>query len=116
LAVAFDGERPAVLVTLGTGVEDLALLNAALRGVPDADALVTIGFTTRPADLEGDPGRARAVSFAPIAQLLDRVGFQNGFGSSVATTPGSTSVTRTSGSSSSRSDSDQPLMPHLVAA
>ena len=38
------------------------------------------------------------------------------FGSSVATTPGSTSVTRTSGSSSCRSDSDQPLMPHLVAA
>ena len=37
-------------------------------------------------------------------------------GSSVATAPGSISVTRTSGSSSRRSDSDQPFMPHLVAA
>jgi UDP:flavonoid glycosyltransferase YjiC (YdhE family) len=72
---AFDGERPAVLVTLGTGVEDLALLNSAVRGVLDAgaDALVTTGFTARPEDVEGDPGRVRAVSFAPIAQLLDRV-------------------------------------------
>jgi len=72
---AFDGGRPVVLVTLGTVVEDLALLNAAVRGVLDAgaDALVTTGFTVRPEDVEGDPGRVRAVPFAPIAQLLDRV-------------------------------------------
>jgi UDP:flavonoid glycosyltransferase YjiC (YdhE family) len=72
---AFDGGRPAVLVTLGTGVEDLALLNAAVRGVldADADALVTTGFAARPEDVEGDPGRVRAVGFAPIAQLVDRV-------------------------------------------
>lgn len=72
---AFDGERPAVLVTLGTVVEDLALLNAAVRGVLDAgaDALVTTGFIARPEDVEGDPGRVRAVAFAPIGQLLDRV-------------------------------------------
>jgi hypothetical protein len=37
-------------------------------------------------------------------------------GSSVATAPGSIRVTRTSGSSSRRSDSDQPFKPHLVAA
>ena len=37
-------------------------------------------------------------------------------GNSVATAPGLIRVTRTSGSSSRRSDSDQPLMPHLVAA
>jgi UDP:flavonoid glycosyltransferase YjiC (YdhE family) len=72
---AFSGERPAVLVTLGTVVEDLALLNAAVRGVLDAgaDALVTTGFTARPEDVEGDPSRVRAIPFAPIAQLLDRV-------------------------------------------
>jgi UDP:flavonoid glycosyltransferase YjiC (YdhE family) len=71
---AFDGDRPVVLVTLGTVVGDLALLNAAVRGVLDAgaDALVTTGFTVRPEDVEGDPGRVRAVPFAPIAQLLDR--------------------------------------------
>lgn len=62
-------------MTLGTVVEDLALLNAAVRGVhdADADALVTTGFTRRPGDVEADPGRVRAVGFAPIAQLLDRV-------------------------------------------
>src|SRR6478736_1422696 len=37
-------------------------------------------------------------------------------GSSMATTPGSMSVTRTSGSSSWRRDSDHPLRPHFVAA
>jgi hypothetical protein len=36
--------------------------------------------------------------------------------SSVATAPGSMTMTRTPGWSSWRSDSDQPLMPHLVAA
>jgi UDP:flavonoid glycosyltransferase YjiC (YdhE family) len=72
---AFDGERPVVLVTLGTLMEDLTLLNAAVRGVldADADALVTTGFTARPEDVVGDPARVRAVPFTPIAQLLDRV-------------------------------------------
>jgi UDP:flavonoid glycosyltransferase YjiC (YdhE family) len=72
---AFDGGRPAVLVTFGTVVEDLALLNDAVRGVLDAgaDALVTTGFTALPEDVEGDPQRVRAVPFAPIAELLDRV-------------------------------------------
>jgi len=64
-----------VLVTLGTVVDDLALLNSAVRRVLDAgaDVLVTTGFTTGPADVEGDPGRVHAVSFAPMGQLLDRV-------------------------------------------
>jgi UDP:flavonoid glycosyltransferase YjiC (YdhE family) len=72
---AFDGQRPAVLVTLGTVVQDQGLLNAAVRGVLEAgaDALVTTGFTARPEEIEGDPDRVRAVQFAPIAQLLDRV-------------------------------------------
>jgi UDP:flavonoid glycosyltransferase YjiC (YdhE family) len=72
---AFDGKRPAVLVTLGTVVDDLALLNAAVRGVLDAgaDVLVTTGLTAGPEGVEGDPSRVRAVAFAPIAQLLDRV-------------------------------------------
>jgi UDP:flavonoid glycosyltransferase YjiC (YdhE family) len=72
---AFDGERPAVLVTLGTVVEDLALLNAAVRGVLEAgaNALVTTGFATNPADIVGPSDRVRVVPFAPIAQLLDRV-------------------------------------------
>ena len=72
---AFDGERPVVLVTLGTVVADLALLNSAVRAVLDAgaDALVTTGFTAGPQDIEGDSDRIRAVPFAPIGQLLDRV-------------------------------------------
>jgi UDP:flavonoid glycosyltransferase YjiC (YdhE family) len=72
---AFDGARPVVLVTLGTVVEDLTLLNAAVRGVLDAgaDALVTTGFIATPEAVEGDPDRIRAVPFAPIGQLLDRV-------------------------------------------
>jgi len=72
---AFNGGRPVLLVTFGTVVQDLTLLNAAVRGVLDAgaDALVTTGATLRPEDVEGDPGRVRAVPFAPIAQLLDRV-------------------------------------------
>ncbi|MGW1215959.1 glycosyltransferase [Streptomyces sp. NPDC002499] len=72
---AFAGTRPVVLVTLGTVVEDGALLNAAVRGVLDAgaDALVTTGFTLGPEDIEGDSDRIRAVRFAPIGQLLDRV-------------------------------------------
>jgi hypothetical protein len=37
-------------------------------------------------------------------------------GSSVAVAPGSMTMTRTSGCSSTRSASDQPLIPHLVAA
>ena len=36
--------------------------------------------------------------------------------SSVATAPGSITITRTSGCSCWRSDSDQPFIPHLVAA
>ncbi|WP_033339259.1 glycosyltransferase [Catenuloplanes japonicus] len=72
---AFDDDRPVVLVTLGTVVDDLELLRSAVRAVLDAgaNALVTTGFTATPADLEADPARVRAVSFAPIAQLLDRV-------------------------------------------
>ena len=37
-------------------------------------------------------------------------------GSSVSTAPGSITITRTPGCSCWRSDSDQPFMPHLVAA
>lgn len=72
---AFDGGRPVVLVTLGTVVDDLELLNSAVRAVldADADALVTTGFTTRPEEIEGVPGRVHAVPFAPLGQLLDRV-------------------------------------------
>ncbi|MFJ4788653.1 glycosyltransferase [Streptomyces sp. NPDC088794] len=72
---AFAGTRPVVLVTLGTVVEDIALLNAAVRGVLDAgaDALVTTGLTLGPEGIEGDSDRIRAVRFAPIGQLLDRV-------------------------------------------
>jgi UDP:flavonoid glycosyltransferase YjiC (YdhE family) len=72
---AFDGERPVVLVTLGTVVDDLALLNAAVRGVLDAgaDALVTTGFTSGAEVVEGDADRVRTIPFAPMAQLLDRV-------------------------------------------
>ncbi|MEV0405358.1 nucleotide disphospho-sugar-binding domain-containing protein [Actinoallomurus sp. NPDC050550] len=72
---AFGGERPVVLVTLGTVVDDLALLNAAVRGVLDAgaDALVTTGFTSGAEVVEGDSDRVRAIPFAPMAQLLDRV-------------------------------------------
>ncbi|WP_433189351.1 glycosyltransferase [Actinoallomurus sp. CA-150999] len=72
---AFDGERPVVLVSLGTVVDDLALLKTAVRAVLDAgaDALVTTGFTTGAEDIEGDSGRVRAIPFAPMAQLLDRV-------------------------------------------
>jgi UDP:flavonoid glycosyltransferase YjiC (YdhE family) len=72
---AFDGARPVVLVTLGTIVNDMALLNSAVRAVLDAgaDALVTTGFTARPRDVEGDPDRVHAVPFAPISRLLDRV-------------------------------------------
>lgn len=71
----FRGDRPVVLVTLGTVVQDPELLEAAVRGVLDAgaDALVTTGFTTRPEDVAGDADRVRAVSFAPIGQLLGRV-------------------------------------------
>jgi UDP:flavonoid glycosyltransferase YjiC (YdhE family) len=70
---AFTGERPIVLVTLGTVVADLALLKSAVHAVLDAgaDALVTTGFTATPEDLGADPERVRAVSFAPIGQLLD---------------------------------------------
>ncbi len=72
---SFDGNRPVVLVTLGTVVNDLALLNSAVRGVLDAgaDALVTTGFSTSPEEVEGDPAQVHAVPFAPISQLLDRV-------------------------------------------
>ncbi len=72
---AFDGDRPVVLVTLGTVVDDVALLNTAVRAVLDAgaDALVTTGFTLGREDVEGDSDRVRAVPFAPIGQLLDRV-------------------------------------------
>lgn len=72
---AFDGERPVVLVNLGTVVDDLELLNSAVRAVLDAgaDALVTTGFTAGPGDVKGDPDRVHAVPFAPISQLLDRV-------------------------------------------
>lgn len=72
---AFPGDRPTVLVTLGTVVQDPELLDAAIRGVLDAgaDALVTAGFTTRPEDVAGDADRVRAVPFVPIGQLLDRV-------------------------------------------
>ncbi|MDH6627566.1 UDP:flavonoid glycosyltransferase YjiC (YdhE family) [Streptomyces sp. LBL] len=75
---AFDGERPVVLVTFGTVVDDVALLNSAVRGVLDAgaDALVTTGFAAGPEAIEGieaDSDRVRAVPFAPIGQLLDRV-------------------------------------------
>jgi len=72
---AFTGDRPVVLVTLGTVVDDLDLLRSAVGAVLDAgaDALVTTGFTATPDDLRADPGRVRAVSFAPIGQLLDRV-------------------------------------------
>ena len=71
---AFDGDRPVVLVTLGTVVEDLDLLNAAVRGVLDAgaDALVTTGFTAKPEQVEGDTDRMHALPFAPMAQLLDQ--------------------------------------------
>ncbi|MFD9701171.1 glycosyltransferase [Lentzea sp. NPDC059081] len=71
----FDGARPVVLVTLGTVVDDLDLLNAAVRGVLDAgaDALVTSGLTATPGQVEGEPGRVHAVPFAPISRLLDRV-------------------------------------------
>ena len=70
----FTGERPVVLVTLGTVVADLDLLRSAVHAVVDAgaDALVTTGFTAKPEDLDVDPERVRAVSFAPIGQLLDR--------------------------------------------
>ncbi|GAB7041429.1 MULTISPECIES: glycosyltransferase [Catenuloplanes] len=72
---AFTGDRPVVLVTLGTVVDDLPLLRSAVQAVLDAgaDALVTTGFTATPADLGAvaTPDRVRAVSFAPIAQLLD---------------------------------------------
>ncbi|MFI5845594.1 glycosyltransferase [Catenuloplanes sp. NPDC051500] len=72
---AFAGDRPVVLVTLGTVVDDLDLLRSAVGAVLDsgADALVTTGFTATPEDLQADPSRVRAVSFAPIGQLLDRV-------------------------------------------
>jgi UDP:flavonoid glycosyltransferase YjiC (YdhE family) len=72
---AFAGDRPVVLVTLGTVVDDLDLLRSAVRAVLDsgADALVTTGFTATPDDLQADPARVRAVPFAPIGQLLDRV-------------------------------------------
>ncbi|MFG1923008.1 nucleotide disphospho-sugar-binding domain-containing protein [Cryptosporangium sp. NPDC048952] len=77
---AFSGSRPVVLVTLGTVVEDLELLRSAVRAVlsAGADALVTTGFTATPTmletgALEADASRVRAVSFAPIGQLLDRV-------------------------------------------
>ncbi|MDR7280127.1 glycosyltransferase [Catenuloplanes atrovinosus] len=71
---AFTGDRPVVLITLGTVVDDLPLLRTAVHAVLDAgaDALVTTGLTATPADLGiTDPTRVRAVSFAPIAQLLD---------------------------------------------
>lgn len=72
---AFTGDRPVVLVTLGTVVDDLDLLRSAVAAVLEsgADALVTTGFTATPDDLEADPARVRAVSFAPIGRLLDRV-------------------------------------------
>ncbi|MGW3283438.1 glycosyltransferase [Streptomyces sp. NPDC001002] len=72
---AFDGARPVVLVTLGTVVDDVTPLNTAVRGVLDAgaDALVTTGLTLSPEDIEGDSDRVRAVRFAPIGHLLDRV-------------------------------------------
>jgi UDP:flavonoid glycosyltransferase YjiC (YdhE family) len=72
---AFSGDRPVVLVTLGTVVADLELLRSAVGAVLDAgaDALVTTGFTATPEDLQADPERVRAVPFAPIGQLLDRV-------------------------------------------
>lgn len=72
---AFTGERPVVLVTLGTVVDDLELLRSAVRAVLDAgaDALVTTGFTATPDDLGAGSERVRAVPFAPIGQLLDRV-------------------------------------------
>jgi len=72
---AFSGERPVVLVTLGTVVDDLELLRSAVRAVLDAgaDALVTTGFTGKPDEVAEDPARVRAVPFAPIGQLLDRV-------------------------------------------
>ncbi|WP_410604692.1 glycosyltransferase [Amycolatopsis sp. lyj-90] len=72
---AFDGPRPVVLVTLGTVVEDLELLNSAVRGVLDAgaDALVTTGFTATPEQIDGEAGRVHAIPFAPISQLLDKV-------------------------------------------
>lgn len=59
-----------MLVTLGTVVDDPALLNAAVQGVLDAgaNALVTTGSEA----VEGDPEPIGAVSFAPIGHLLDR--------------------------------------------
>jgi UDP:flavonoid glycosyltransferase YjiC (YdhE family) len=84
---AFHGDRPVVLVTLGTVVDDLALLNTAVRAVLDAgaDALVMTGFTTGAEKIEGDSDRVRAVPFAPMAQLLDRVQAVIGVGGSGTT-------------------------------
>ena len=72
---AFAGDRPVVLVTLGTVVDDLELLRSAVGAVLNAgaDALVTTGFTATPDDLAADSERVHATSFSPIGQLLDRV-------------------------------------------
>jgi len=54
---------------------DPAAIAAAVRAVLDAgaDALVTTGFNRKPDEVAEDPARVRAVPFAPIGQLLDRV-------------------------------------------
>lgn len=72
---AFGDDRPTVLVTLGTVLDDRALLTAAVDAVLAADVniLVTSTPTASPESLAFDPARVQAVSFAPMGRLLDGV-------------------------------------------
>jgi len=72
---AFASNRPRVLVTLGTAVDDRTLLTAVVDAVLAADVniLVTSTLTTSPESLGFDPARVQAVSFVPIGRLLDGV-------------------------------------------
>src|SRR5215212_4143197 len=73
----------------------------------------------RAADGEGDDVGDVVRRDRPVEGLLGdplAVAWVMWSGSSVAVAPGSMTMTRTSGCSSTRSASDQPLIPHLVAA
>ena len=98
-----SGIRASSLGLRGGSDEELVDRDAARSGDGEADDL---------RDVVGGDRRG-------VVELLDRLlGLAVGdvVDGSVLTAPGSMTMTRTSGWSSWRSDSDQPFSPHLVAA
>lgn len=72
---ADDQNRPRVLVTLGTTVNDPAAVNAIVSDLVDAgsNVIVTVGSQQQADDTDVDRTRVHPVGFQPLSQLLHRV-------------------------------------------